>query len=167
MERMAGLGVIPGTPRCPLHFLRCQCCPLEQLSFRRRFPGFSTRFDVGIASSAATTPRLLPACLPVPHLCPLGSGLKAASSLWEMGCCCSPVCNMKHIPWFPEIWARNVLTYDILVFISLRFSNVLGLWSSWFIFWVWKVWTCISIFRSVPVCSALHWAASLFFLHRR
>lgn len=164
---MAGPGVILGRPHCPLRFLRCQCCSLEQLSFRRRFSGFSARFDTGIASSLTTTPRLLLTCLPVFHLCPLGSGLKAASSLWETGCCCSPVRNMKHISWFPETWVRNVLTYDILVFISLRFSDVLGLLSSWFIFWVWKVWTCKSIFRFVPVCSALHWAASIFFLHRR
>lgn len=82
MERMAGPGVIPGTPRCPLRFLRCQCRPSEQLSFRRRFPGFSATVDTGRAGPPTTTLRLLPARLPVS---PLPFGTRAAGSQRSLG----------------------------------------------------------------------------------
>lgn len=89
MERMAGPGVIPGTPHCPLRFLRGECWPLEQWSWRHRFPGFSARFDHRQSKFPDHHPRLLPA-----HP---GSGLAAASRRWETGCCFPPLCDMKHI----------------------------------------------------------------------
>lgn len=92
----------------------------------------------------------------------LGAG--AEHRRWEPGCCSLPA--MWNVSWFAGLWARNISACDFLVFINLRFSDAVGLLSSWFTFWVWKVWTCTSIHRFVPLCTALHQAASQPFLLR-